>query len=66
MSDEMQWYDWEAPRRRLQVWTKAILGGRRYRVRLRPDMATPARQSPDLRIIEVNPCAWGEEALDHW
>ncbi len=63
---EMQWYDWEAPRRRLQVWTKAILGGRRYRVQLDPAFPQPAGHSPDQRLIVVNPRAWGEETLDEW
>jgi hypothetical protein len=62
----LKWWQWSTVRRRLEVWTKALLRGRRYRVALDPKATDSGFCDPDRGRIVVNPEAFGEDDAQQW
>ncbi len=60
----MEWWQWPTARRRLEVWVKGLLRGRRYRVHLDPECKSAYHDSRG--IIVANPCKYGETDEEQW
>ena len=49
------------------MWLKAILGGRRYRVRFDTELPNPgAISAGGQHLLVLNPAAWSEAIYDKW
>ena len=63
----LPWWEWRTPRERLSMWLKAILGGRRYRVRFDTELPNPGAISANGgRLLVLNPASWNEENFCKW
>lgn len=59
----LQWWQWSKVRRRLTVWGKSLLRGRKYTLDFVVAKDAPkARQSSSWHLIQVNPTAFHDEA----
>ena len=68
LSPKQTWWWWQRPRQRLIQWTKALLQGRRYTIKVetyqhrgRPGTGF---HSPKLRVIVVNPHFFADEPVE--
>jgi hypothetical protein len=66
MTTAIQWWEWGTVSRRLQLWTKALLQGRVYRVILDPAATDTAYEDPVNRRIVVNPTAFGANVVQQY
>ena len=60
LDTQSTWWWWQATRRRLTLWTKALLQGRRYRIVIEPYQGSDGApgtgfHAPESRLIQVNP-----------
>ena len=59
----LQWWQWSEVRRRLEVWGKSLLRGRKYTMDFVVAEGAPsARQFSSRHLIQVNPTAFHDEA----
>jgi len=68
MSPKQTWWWWQRPRQRLIQWTKALLQGRRYTIKVEPyqHRGRPGTgyHNPKLRVIAVNPQFFADEPVE--
>ena len=68
VSPKQTWWWWQRPRQRLIKWTKALLQGRRYTIKVEPyqHRGRPGTgyHSPKLRVIVVNPQFFADETVE--
>ena len=67
-SPKQTWWWWQRPRQRLIQWTKALLQGRRYTIKVEPyqHRGRPGTgyHDPKLRVIVVNPQFFAGEPVE--
>jgi hypothetical protein len=68
VSPKQTWWWWQRPRQRLIQWTKALLQGRRYTIKVEPyqHRGRPGTgyHNPKLRVIVVNPQFFADEPIE--
>ena len=68
VSPKQTWWWWQRPRQRLIQWTKALLQGRRYTIKVEPyqHRGRPGTgyHNPKLRVIQVNPKFFASEPVE--
>jgi hypothetical protein len=68
LSPRQTWWWWQRPRQRLVQWTKALLQGRRYTIKVEPyqHRGRPGTgyHNPKLRVIAVNPQFFAGEPVE--
>ena len=68
VSPRQTWWWWQRPRQRLIKWTKALLQGRRYTIKVEPyqHRGRPGTgyHNPKLRVIVVNPQFFADEPVE--
>ena len=68
ISPKQTWWWWQRPRQRLIKWTKALLQGRRYTIKVEPyqHRGRPGTgyHNPKLRVIVVNPQFFADEPVE--
>jgi len=68
VSPRQTWWWWQRPRQRLIQWTKALLQGRRYMIKVEPyqHRGRPGTgyHNPKLRVIVVNPQFFADETVE--
>ena len=68
VSPRQTWWWWQRPRQRLIKWTKALLQGRRYTIKVEPyqHQGRPGTgyHNPKLRVIVVNPQFFADEPVE--
>ena len=68
VSPKQTWWWWQHPRQRLVKWTKALLQGRRYKIKVEPyqHRGRPGTgyHNPKLRVIVVNPQFFADETVE--
>jgi len=68
VSPRQTWWWWQRPRQRLIQWTKALLQGRRYTIKVEPyqHRGRPGTgyHNPKLRVIAVNPQFFADEPVE--
>ncbi|MBL7164498.1 MAG: hypothetical protein ISS57_18080 [Anaerolineales bacterium] len=68
VSPKQTWWWWQRPRQRLIKWTKALLQGRRYTIKVEPyqHRGRPGTgyHNPKLRVIVVNPQFFAGEPVE--
>jgi len=69
MSPKQTWWWWKRPRQRLIQWTKALLQGRRYMIKVEPyqyqGRPGTGYHNPNLRVIVVNPQFFEDEPVEN-
>ena len=67
-SPKQTWWWWKRPRQRLIQWTKALLRGRRYTIKVEPyqrrGQPGTGYHNPKLRVIVVNPQFFADEPVE--
>jgi hypothetical protein len=66
MTTSIQWWQWGTVQHRLQLWTKALLQGRVYRVILDPAATDTAYEDSVNRRIVANPQAFGANVVQQY
>ena len=68
VSPKQTWWWWQNPRQRLIKWTKALLQGRRYTIKVEPykhrGQPGTGYHNPKLRVIVVNPQFFADEIVE--
>ena len=68
VSPKQTWWWWQRPRQRLIKWTKALLQGRRYTIKVEPyqhrGQPGTGYHNPKLRVIVVNPRFFAGESVE--
>ena len=68
VSPRQTWWWWQRPRQRLIQWTKALLQGRRYTIKVEPyqhrGQPGTGYHNPKLRVIVVNPQFFADEPVE--